>query len=94
MLQDETPDDYVVATGVTHSVREFVETAFTYLGLDYTDFVKIDPKFYRPEEQIQLCGNSDKFIQKLGWERTKTFKDIIHNMVDQEMLLHKYSDQV
>lgn len=60
MLQDNSPDDYVVATGETHSVREFVETAFSYLDLDYKKFVKIDPKLYRPSEKIQLCGNPSK----------------------------------
>ncbi len=89
MLQADTPDDYVVATGETHSVREFVETAFSCLGLDYEKYVKVDPKFFRPAEQVQLCGNPAKVMARLKWMRTKTLREIIAEMVDSELLLYK-----
>ena len=87
MLQASESDDYVIASGKTHSVREFTETAFKYLGLDYLKYVKINPKFFRPSETFQLCGNPSKAIEKLKWTRTKFFKDIIHEMVNQELFL-------
>jgi GDPmannose 4,6-dehydratase len=89
MLQADAPDDYVVATGETHSVREFVETAFTSLGLDYKEHVKVDPKLFRPAEKVLLCGNPAKAVAKLGWSRTVSFKDIVRSMVESEMALHK-----
>lgn len=88
MLQAEAPDDYVVATGETRTVREFVDTAFSCLGLDYRDYVTVDPKFFRPTEKIDLCGNPAKIISRLGWKRTKNFTDIVKIMIDHEMLLH------
>lgn len=88
MLQAETPDDYVVATGETHTVREFVETAFNTLGLDYEKYVKVDPKFYRPAEQIHLCGNPGKIQQQLGWKRTKSLQEIIEEMLSSELAIH------
>jgi GDPmannose 4,6-dehydratase len=91
MLQSDTPDDYVVASGETHSVREFVQIAFSSLGLDYHKFVKVDPKFFRPAEKIQLCGNPAKIIDQLGWQRTKNLKEIITEMVESEMSMHERS---
>lgn len=85
MLQAHNPEDYVVATGETHTVREFVETAFSLLGLDYEKHVLIDPKFFRPAEQVQLCGNSAKISEKLGWIRTRNLKEIVEEMIDSEM---------
>jgi GDPmannose 4,6-dehydratase len=87
MLQADAPDDYVVASGETHSVREFVQTAFEILGLDYTRYVKSDPKLFRPAEKVPLCGNPAKAMQKLGWSRTLSFKEIIRTMIDSEMAL-------
>ncbi len=87
MLQAGSPDDYVVATGETHTVREFVQTAFSCLDLDYEKYVRIDPKFFRPAEQVLLCGNPAKITSRLGWTRTRTLKEIIQEMVDSEMLL-------
>jgi len=88
MLQKEAPDDYVISSGETHSVREFVETAFTYLELDYRKHVKVDPQFFRPAEKVILCGNPAKAISKLGWSRTASFKDIVHIMIEGEMALN------
>ena len=85
MLQTDAPDDYVVATGETHRVRDFVETAFSSLGLDYQQHVKVDQSLFRPTESVPLCGNSAKAIAKLKWSRTLGFSDIIRTMIDAEM---------
>jgi GDPmannose 4,6-dehydratase len=85
MLQAKTPDDYVVATGETHSVREFVELTFTALSLDYQKYITIDPQLFRPKEAVQLCGNPTKAVEKLGWSRTVTLREIITMMVESEM---------
>jgi GDPmannose 4,6-dehydratase len=87
MLQADTPEDYVVASGETHSVRDFVETAFSCLGLDYRQYVKVDPKFFRPAERVQLCGNPEKIRKKLGWQPTRTLEGIIREMVAAEQAL-------
>lgn len=89
MLQADTPDDYVVATGETHTVREFVATAFSCVGLDYEKYVRIDPQFFRPAEQVQLCGNPAKITKKLGWVRSRTLEEIIREMVLSEMELNR-----
>jgi GDPmannose 4,6-dehydratase len=89
MIQADNPEDYVIASGETHSVREFAEVAFSYLGLDYQKYVKINPKFFRPSESIQLCGNPTKAIEKLEWNRTKTFEGIVQEMVENELQLQK-----
>ncbi len=88
MLQADAPDDYVVASGETHSVRQFVETAFSCLGLDYERFVKVDPRFFRPAEKVQLCGNPAKIAARLGWQRSRSFEEIITEMVESELALH------
>ena len=88
MLQADAPDDYVVATGETHTVREFVDTAFGSLGLDYRQYVKIDPQFFRPTEKVPLCGNPAKIRNSLGWERTRSLTEIIQEMVTSEMELY------
>jgi GDPmannose 4,6-dehydratase len=87
MLQSDMPDDYVVATGEVHSVREFAESAFSHLGLDYREYVKIDQQLYRPAEKVRLCGNPDKIIHRLNWRRTKSFQEIITAMIEHEMNL-------
>lgn len=91
MLQAPAPDDFVVASGETNSVREFVETAFSYLGLDYQQYVTVDPKFFRPAEKVQLCGNPEKIKNHLKWVRTKTLGEIVREMVDCEMQLYEES---
>lgn len=88
MLQAKAPDDYVVATGEMHTVREFVETTFSCLGLDYREYVVVDPQFYRPTEKVELCGNPGKIEKKLGWARSKSFVEIIELMVENEMRLY------
>jgi GDPmannose 4,6-dehydratase len=85
MLQQETPDDYVVSTGETHSVREFLEEAFAYVNLKWEDYVEIDPRYFRPAEVELLLGDSTKAKQKLGWEPKVTFKALVELMVDADL---------
>ncbi|ANY65372.1 GDP-mannose 4,6-dehydratase [Paenibacillus sp. BIHB 4019] len=95
MLQQEQPDDYVIATGEMHSVREFCEIAFSYVGLNYEDYVVTDPKFFRAAEVDLLLGNPAKAISKLGWNPQKTtFKQLVQLMVDTDLKKekHKHSE--
>ena len=85
MLQQEEPDDYVVATGETHSVRELLEEAFSYAGLDWRKHVEIDPRYYRPAEVDLLIGDPSKAKMKLGWEAKTKFQDLVRLMVDADM---------
>ena len=85
MLQQESPDDFVIGTGETHSVREFCEEAFTHVDLDYKDFVVQDQRFYRPAEVDLLVSNPDKARQVLGWEPRVDFKQLVKMMVDADM---------
>jgi GDPmannose 4,6-dehydratase len=85
MLQREQPDDYVVATGETHSVREFLEEAFSYAGLDWQEYVKVDPKYFRPAEVDLLLGDPRKALEVLGWKPKVSFKELVHLMVDADM---------
>jgi GDPmannose 4,6-dehydratase len=85
MLQQERPDDYVVATGETHSVREFLQEAFDYAGLDWKDHVVIDAKYFRPAEVDLLLGDPTKARTALGWTPRVTFKDLVRLMVDADM---------
>lgn len=85
MLQQETPDDFVVCTGKTHSVREFCEAAFGYVGLDYRDFVIQDPRFYRPADVDLLVGNPKKAEEKLGWTPSVSFEELVRMMVDADI---------
>lgn len=85
MLQQETPDDYVVATGKTTTVRDMCQTAFRYVGLNYEDYVKIDPAFYRPAEVDLLCGNPAKAKRILGWQAETSWEDMICMMVEADM---------
>ncbi len=85
MLQQEQPDDYVVATGETHSVREFLEEAFGYVNLKWDDYVEIDPRYFRPAEVDLLLGDSTKAQQKLGWKPKVTFKGLVELMVDADL---------
>ncbi len=86
MMQQDQPDDFVIATGETHSVREFLEEAFSYAGMDWKDYVEIDPKYCRPAEVNLLVGDASKAKQKLGWEPKIKFKDLVRLMVDADML--------
>ena len=85
MLQQDEPDDYVVATSETHSVEEFLGTAFGYLDLDWKDYVVQDPQYMRPAEVDLLVGDPSKAGQKLGWEPTVSFKELVHMMVDADL---------
>ncbi|GBO56502.1 GDP-D-mannose dehydratase [Pseudanabaena sp. lw0831] len=85
MLQQEKPDDYVISTGETHSVREFLEAAFAYVNLKWDDYVEIDPRYFRPAEVDLLLGDCSKAKQKLGWEPKVTFKALVELMVDADL---------
>lgn len=89
ILQGDKADDYIIATGVLHTVREFLEITFSYLGLDYKDYVVIDPKFFRASEHNPLCGNPKKIKERIGWEHTKNLEEIIKEMIDAE--IYKYN---
>ncbi len=88
MLQQEKPDDYVIATGETHSVREFLEIAFSHADLDYNDFVEIDSNLLRPSEVCVLQGDATKVKKKLGWSYNHKFEDLIREMVDSDIELY------
>lgn len=88
MLQQNEPDDYVISTGQTRSVKELVEVAFTYAGLDWQEFVKIDPAFMRPAEVDLLVGDYSKAKEKLGWSPTVSFEKMIQMMVDEDIKRH------
>lgn len=85
MLQQDKPDDYVIATGETHSVKEFVEIAFKSCGLNWEDHVEIDPKHYRPAEVELLVGDSSKAKQKFNWEPKTSFEQLVKIMVDADV---------
>ena len=82
MLQADEPEDYVLATNETHTVEEFLEEAFTYAGLSWRDYVKIDPRYFRPAEVDLLIGDYSKAQEKLGWEPTVRFEELVRMMVD------------
>jgi GDPmannose 4,6-dehydratase len=82
MLQQDEPEDFVIATGESRSVKEFLEEAFSYQGLDWKDYVKIDPRYFRPTEVEGLQGDASKARKKLGWEPRVHFKELVKLMVD------------
>ncbi|SMB98236.1 GDPmannose 4,6-dehydratase [Thermanaeromonas toyohensis ToBE] len=85
MLQQDEPDDYVIATGETHSVKEFAQEAFACVGLDWRDYVVEDPAFYRPADVELLVGDATKAQQKLGWRPRTTFKELVRLMVEADL---------
>ena len=85
MLQQEQPDDYVIATGETHSVQELLEEAFSYAGLDWRNHLDIDKRYYRPAEVDLLIGDASKAKQKLGWTAGTKFKELVRLMVDADL---------
>ena len=87
MLQQDSPDDFVVATGETHSVREFCELAFGHVDLDWEQYVKVDERFFRPAEVDLLVGSPAKAKEKLGWEPSTPFPDLVRTMVDGDLAL-------
>ncbi|MBD2388191.1 GDP-mannose 4,6-dehydratase [Cylindrospermum sp. FACHB-282] len=92
MLQQEKPDDYIIASGETHSVRELVECAFNYVNLNWQNYVSVDPAFYRPDEPVQLIGCIDKIKTKISWQPEYTFNQLVELMVDYD--LKKLSSQI
>ena len=85
MLQADEPDDYVVATGEKHSVREALEVAFAHAGLDPDKHVEIDPRYFRPSEVDSLLGDPSKAREKLGWEPKVRFRELVELMVDADV---------
>ncbi len=85
MLQQDEPDDYVIATGEAHSVREFLDEAFGCLDLDWHDCVEVDPRYFRPTEVDFLLGDATKARQELGWQPTLTFKELARLMIESDM---------
>ena len=96
MLQQNEPDDYVIATGETHSIREMCEVAFDSVGLKWQDYVVTDPRFYRPAEVDLLVGDPSKAKNKLGWEPAVSFKDLLGMMVEADLKAmsqgHRFAD--
>ncbi len=86
MLQQSKPDDFVIATGETHSVREFLSATFCYLGMDWTRYVEIDERYFRPAEVDMLLGDASKAKSVLGWEAKTKFSELVKLMVDAELL--------
>jgi GDPmannose 4,6-dehydratase len=89
MLQQKEPDDYVISTGVCHSVKDFLSKAFSHLGLNYQDYLIIDENFYRPAEDILLKGDSTKAKEKLGWNSETSFDDLVVEMVEADLAHYK-----
>ena len=85
MLQQETPDDFVVGTGESHTVREFVELAFAHAGLDWKEHVEVDARYFRPAEVDYLRADASKARRVLGWEPTVTFDELVRIMVEADM---------
>ena len=85
MLQQSSPDDFVVATGEMHSVREFVELAFSLVGLDWHELIEIDPRYLRPTEVDELCGDATKARERLGWRPRTTFTELVHLMLEADL---------
>ena len=92
MLQQETPDDYVIATGRTNSVQQFLEYVFDYAGLDIKKHVFIDPKFYRPCEVPKLWGDPSKAKEKLGWQPSVTFRELAEMMYEEDLIKEKNNE--
>jgi len=89
MLQQEKPDDYVIATNETHSIREFLDVAFSHAGMDWNKYVEIDPRYYRPAEVELLIGDYSKAKRQLGWAPKTTFVELVKLMVDADIQLLK-----
>jgi GDPmannose 4,6-dehydratase len=87
MLQQDEPDDYVIATGEAHSVKELVDLSFARVDLDPDDYVKLDPRFLRPAEVDHLIGDYSKAREKLGWEPRTSFEELVNLMVDADLEL-------
>jgi GDPmannose 4,6-dehydratase len=88
MLQQSQPEDYVLATGRTHTVGRFAELAFEAVGLNYQEYVVQDPRFMRPADVDLLVGDPGKAFRQLGWQTTTTFEELVHIMVEAELKLN------
>jgi GDPmannose 4,6-dehydratase len=91
MLRKDAPGDYVVATGVTHTVKEFLKAAFSVVDLDYERYVTVNPEYYRPSETVALCGDATRAQRELGWAPSKDFAAIVEEMVQADIQLLKQS---
>ena len=89
MLKQNSPDDYVIATGETHSVEEFAKVAFEYVDLDYKEYVESDDRYFRPSELNQLLGDPAKARERLGWKYNCKFEDLVREMVDHDLLFFR-----
>jgi GDPmannose 4,6-dehydratase len=87
IMQADEPEDFVIATGESHSVRDFLDETFSYLDLDWNEYVEIDPRYYRPAEVDRLMGDASKARSVLGWEPTVDFRQLVRIMVDYDMEL-------
>ena len=87
ILNQDEPDDYVIATGETHSVRDFLDEVFGHLDLDWHEYVEIDPRLFRPSEVDVLCGDAGKARRLLNWEPKVTFRDLARLMTDHDLEL-------
>ena len=85
ILQQDSPDDYVIATGVKHSVRDFCRAAFAHVGLNWEDYVRTDEKLFRPADVNTLCGDASKAKEKFGWEPIVDFSELVAMMVDADL---------
>ncbi len=85
MLQQEKPDDYIIASGETHSVKELVDCAFSSVGLNWEDYVSVDPEFYRPDEPVQLIGSIEKIKNRLDWQPEYSFAQLVESMVEYDL---------
>jgi GDPmannose 4,6-dehydratase len=85
MLQQPQPDDYMIATGETHSVRELCEVAFSLVGLDWERYVRVDAKYLRPTEVEELCGDASKATATYGWQARTTFRDLVRLMLEHDL---------
>jgi GDPmannose 4,6-dehydratase len=89
MLQKDSPTDYVVATGVTHSVKDFLRAAFSAVDLEYERFVRLESAYFRPSETVVLCGDATLARRELGWTPSRTFEEIAREMVLADLQLLK-----
>ena len=88
MLQQDRADDYVLATGESHTIRELLQVAFSHVGLNWHDHVKIDNRFLRPVDPTKLLGNPAKAIQQLRWKRSVCFEQLVHLMLKEDQARH------
>ena len=86
MLQQPSPGDFVIATGEMHSVRQFVETAFAYVDLDWQNHVEIDPRYFRPTEVDELCGDASQARAVLGWQPATSFDQLVRIMLEADLV--------